>query len=490
VTTAAGITPVIAGIGQVANKDDGRMVHPITLIEDAARAALDDAGIELSRIDGVLATPLTTLGSEDASEMVAHRLGITPALRSVSTFSGAAPQHLVAEACRAVSNGLLHAVLIVGGVAEASVRRARRRGLDPLATPASVWSQGSDGIRDLRPVAPVRAGYTPETASGAGMPSAFFALVDSALGAGGDPISRRTELGRLLAPFTEVAALRPHLAWFPRPRSGLEIALPTEDNRLVAEPYTKLMCSFPTVDLAAAVVIAPARKGSRPVVRPLSVATSKEGRPPSGWVHMNRPRALDRAVDEAVRLARISPAEISIFDLYSCFPTAVQLASNAFQLTADDPRPRTVTGGLAYFGGPGASYSLHGVVCMVEELRKQPDAVGAVVGVGGMVTDFSVGLYSTSEGPFASIDLGEGTYRPVDVRPFGKGRALVEAMTVLHDRDRGPVAAPVIARLADGSRTGARPADPQLPAALSGTSLVGQEVELTMDNGKVSYVPF
>ena len=35
-TTAASITPVIAGIGQVANKDDGRMVHPIALIEDAA----------------------------------------------------------------------------------------------------------------------------------------------------------------------------------------------------------------------------------------------------------------------------------------------------------------------------------------------------------------------------------------------------------------------------------------------------------------------
>ena len=127
--------------------------------------------------------------------------------------------------------------------------------------------------------------------SGAGMPSAFFALVDSALGAGADPMSRQTALGMLLAPFTEVAALRPHLAWFPQARSASEIALPTEKNRLVAEPYTKLMCSFPTVDLAAAVVIAPARRTSQPRVRPLAVATSKEAFPPSGWVDMNRPRA-------------------------------------------------------------------------------------------------------------------------------------------------------------------------------------------------------
>jgi hypothetical protein len=106
-----------------------------------------------------------------------------------------------------------------------------------------------------------------------------------------------------------------------------------------------------------------------------------------------------------------------------------------------------------------------------------------------MVTDFSVGLYSTAESPFASVDLGEDAYRPVDIRQFGKGHALVEAMTVLHDRDRGPVAAPVIARFADGSRTGARPIDPSLPTALSGTSLVGREVELTTKEGKVSYLP-
>ena len=155
--------------------------------------------------------------------------------------------------------------------------------------------------------------------------------------------------------------------------------------------------------------------------------------------------------------------------------------------TTLDPEPSRVVWPILV--AQALSYSLHGVVCMVQELRKRPDAVGAVVGVGGMVTDFSVGLYSTDEGSFASTDLDEGTYRPVEIRQIGMGRALVEAMTVLHDRDRGPVAAPVIARLVDGSRTGARPVDPLLPTALSGTSLVGREVELTTEREKVSYAP-
>jgi hypothetical protein len=58
---------------------------------------------------------------------------------------------------------------------------------------------------------------------------------------------------------------------------------------------------------------------------------------------------------------------------------------------------------------------------------------------------------------------------------------------VLHERDAGPVAAPVIARLPDGSRVGARPATPDLPAALSGTSLVGTEVQLATRDGHTLY---
>lgn len=50
------------------------------------------------------------------------------------------------------------------------------------------------------------------------------------------------------------------------------------------------------------------------------------------------------------------------------------------------------------------------------------------------------------------------------------------------------MAAPVIARFADGSRIGVRAADPSLPAALSGTSLVGREVVVSTDEGRATNV--
>ena len=112
---------------------------------------------------------------------------------------------------------------------------------------------------------------------------------------------------------------------------------------------------------------------------------------------MHRSVALRTAVDRTLDRTSVSTDELVGFDLYSCFPAAVQIALDAFGVDPSDPRPFTQTGGLPYFGGPGASYSLHGVACTVERVRAGDGAVGAVVGVGGGCNDFAVGLYSVDE---------------------------------------------------------------------------------------------
>jgi acetyl-CoA C-acetyltransferase len=381
--------------------------------------------------------------------------------------------------------------VIAGGIADASVRRARRRGIEPPALPTARWSQGSEGGRvdaERRVDWPEHLRHVPEIAAGAGLPSAYFALVESALHAGADPTAHAQQLGALLAPFTAVAARRPGLAWFPDERTPDEIGTPSPSNRMVAQPYTKLMCSFPTVDLAAAIVVTAAGTAPGPVVRPLAITAASEPGPPSTRPSVSRSRALERAVEEALTIAGVDAGAVGRFDLYSCFPAAVQLATRAFGLGHEDPRPRTVTGGLPYFGGPGASYTIHALACMAEELRADPGSLGAVVGVGGMVTDFSVGLFTTEEGAFRTADLGEVEGGP-PTRAEGEGTAVVEAMTVLHQRDTGPVAAPVIARFDDGARIGARATDPAVVEDLAGTNLVGAEVRIDQRDGRAYYTP-
>jgi acetyl-CoA C-acetyltransferase len=53
--------------------------------------------------------------------------------------------------------------------------------------------------------------------------------------------------------------------------------------------------------------------------------------------------------------------DIGIFDIYSCFPSAIEIACEEIGLSEDDPRGLTVTGGLPYSGGPGNSYVLHSI---------------------------------------------------------------------------------------------------------------------------------
>jgi acetyl-CoA C-acetyltransferase len=478
--------PVIAGTGQVANKDDDRIVHPMVLLEEAARTALDGAGIKPREVEGVFTTPLSALAESDPAAMLADRLGAGAGPRVVSSYSGAAPQRLLAMACRAVSEGKADVALVAGGIADASVRRARLKGGDPPAPPTSVWSQGSKPPGGL-PKRSWHGGFRPEIAAGAGLPSSYFALVQSVLDQRRDVDDRGPRLGTLLAPFTEVAARRPSIAWFPGVRTAEHIARPSEQNRMVAEPYTKLMCSFPTVDMAAALVVTTSSTGGRLAIHPLSIVSAADASPPSGWKAMDRPRALPVAVAEVFRLSGTTPDEVGRFDLYSCFPAAVLLAADALGLDPDGSRPLTATGGLPYFGGPGASYSLNGLACLFEDMQAGATHYGAAVGVGGMVTDFSIGVYGLGEAPFRSAELPFADPPQVPPARTAQGTGVVEAMTVIHDRDRGPVEAPVIARLSSGARIGARCADPAMAGDLSGRNLVGSEVKLTTIDGKVYY---
>ena len=62
--------------------------------------------------------------------------------------------------------------------------------------------------------------------------------------------------------------------------------------------------------------------------------------------------------------------ELAHLDLYSCFPSAVQLGADALGIDVlADERPPTVTGGMTFFGGPGNNYVTHSIAAMARALR-------------------------------------------------------------------------------------------------------------------------
>src|SRR5205823_6292149 len=101
------------------------------------------------------------------------------------------------------------------------------------------------------------------------------------------------------------------------------------------------------------------------------------------------------AVREALSVAGIALDDVATFDLYSCFPIPVFNICDGVGLAADDPRGLTLTGGLPFFGGPGNNYSMHGIAETVNEMRDRPGQFGLVGANGGIMSKYSVGLYST-----------------------------------------------------------------------------------------------
>ncbi|MGC1511806.1 MAG: hypothetical protein WA797_02685, partial [Acidimicrobiales bacterium] len=244
-------TPVVVGVGQATNNTD-RLVEPLDLMEQAARLAIADAGGTISsRIGSVDVVNVLSHGYTTAAGSLASRLGLPAGARRYTAIGGNTPQYLVAQACDAIAAGTVDAVLIVGAEAGGSARRARKLGVDLEVT-------GVEGLGPDTPLGTERNGVGPaEMAAGLFAPVMVYPIFESALAAraGRSPAEQRAWLGRMMAPFTEVAATHPDLAWFPTARTPEELSTVTADNRLVGEPYTKLLNSIIEVDQGAAILV-------------------------------------------------------------------------------------------------------------------------------------------------------------------------------------------------------------------------------------------
>jgi len=469
--------PVVVATGQSIERHG--TVSALDLAERAARSALDGQGRLRAAVERVSVVNIVSpVGPAPAADL-ARRLGLTPRATEVTTVGGNSPQWLVNRAAAAITAGEVDVVLIAGAEAQ---RSAHAGPPDPGAGPEGAGAPDPVLGDDRAPVsaAEFRAGLI--------APVHIYALFESVLAhrAGRSFAEHRARLGRLMAPFTEVAATHPY-AWFPESRTPAELSDITADNRLVAEPYPKSMCAMFGVDQGAAVVVTSLAAARRAGVDDGAVFCWSGAECTDVWFPAARPDpgtapALRAAATATLEAAGTGVDDVGAFDLYSCFPCAVELAADALGLAGDDGRGLTVTGGLPYFGGPGNNYSLHAVATMVERLRHR-GGTGLVTALGWYLTKHAAGLYGAdppAEG-WRPGDTATAQARiddsAVGIATEATGPAVVVASTVVSDRQGEITAAPVIARLDDGRHVPAVAAVDDLPS-MAGRNLVGTTVDL------------
>ncbi len=492
-------TPVIVGVGQFTeNIDDPsyRGMSAVELATEAAKAALTDTGVKaddvakavdvvvgLRQFEISAGMPVPLGKSNNYPRSVMQRLGAQPARSVIEPVGGQGPQKLVTEFGNAIAAGEADVVMIIGSENGSTLRTFAKRDDKPDHTEHIDGQMEDRGHQIYNYVSEytIKHGLT-------GAPVQYGLLDNARRGRLGLSVDEyRQEMAELFAPFSKVAAKNPFSS-SPVERSVAEVATVTDDNRMIADPYPRLLVARDQVNQGVAAVM-------------MSVEAARRlGVPEEKWVYLHghsdmleqglleradlgESPATAHAAQEALRVAGIGVDDIATFDLYSCFPFPVFVMCEALGIDGDDPRGLTLTGGLPYFGGPGNSYSLHAIAETVAEMRDKPGKFGFVGANGGTMSKYSVGIYSTLPVDWrsdrsAALNDEVAALPTVSVTEVADGPATIETYSVRYD---WPVrTGVVIGRLdADGSRFMALTEDDDLVGLMSDGDPLGAHIVVT-----------
>jgi acetyl-CoA C-acetyltransferase len=491
-------TPCVIGVAQhTVPKADGPAPEPLVLWERVCRAAAEDAapgrgGRVLAAADELDVVYCQSWPYDRPVDRLADALGIAPRRRVYSGIGGTIGQVLVQTAGRAILAGQLDLAVITGAETLETIRQATRVGTRPS------WSFPHPQPQSM----PFEAPFHPaEVAHGVRNAWVEFPVFDVARRArlGVEPEAYRSALGELLSPFTRVAAANPR-SWFPVARTPEEITAVTPVNRLIGYPYTKYMVSVIDVDMAAAVIVASEAAADR-----LGVGRDRRVYL-RGWCYADDPvylaehrdlsasPAMAAASAEALRGAGAGIDDVAHIDLYSCYPSSINLARDALRITAGDGRDLTVTGGLPYFGGPSSNYATHSIATMTEVLRADPGSLGLLNGIGMYLTKHVFGVYSTTPPPggAATVPDEDAVQARLDDRVAicdrHAGPATVAGYSIAHGRSGAAEWGIAVCDLPDGRRAYARIVEPALLDAFERAEWVGAGVTLVGGPGAVNEV--
>ncbi|MGB7181346.1 MAG: acetyl-CoA acetyltransferase [Burkholderiaceae bacterium] len=499
--------PVLVGCGQIhqANPDPHIGANPMDLTAQAARLAASDAGAGpalLQALDTLVvirsfgdtswrfACPFGSFANPPKS--VANRIGADNLRQLIYTEAGGnMPQWSVNELARQIASGKVEAAMIAGGESLATQKAAQRLGRtldwneDPGSTPQS-WGISRRGWSDLE--------------DRHGMRGAIYAypLFENAI-RGHRNLSldaHQQAMARLLAGFAQVAANNP-LADRRAGYDAATIATVSDTNPMIGFPYTRLMNANAFIDQSAAVILTSVGKAKALGINPEQfVYLHGCADAHDHWYITDRrdfysSPAMAHVFRETFAMAGKTIHDMDAIDIYSCFPSAVEVACDTLGLSEDDPRGLTITGGLPYFGGPGNNYVTHSIAQMMLNLRAKRGTFGLVTANGNYLTKHSAGIYSTEPVDHQNLQQNavktqqvqqalDATAHPV-VTELASGPATVETWTVINDR-QGPQFAIVIGRLTDNSRFIANtPSDPALLQQMQQSDYLGCPGQVSND---------
>jgi acetyl-CoA C-acetyltransferase len=416
----------------------------------------------------------------DPARSVAQRIGATEA-RSIRFELGVSQQEIINDALGAIAGGLADVVLVVGGEARAFDRDGGQQIDDAGTPPDEIITRPPDFV------APVEIG------AGLVWPVVQeYALIENALAQaeGLSTSAQAADIARLWARFNQVAGTNPDAA-FGRPMDASAIATPGPKNRPLSSPYNRWHSTQWTVDQAGALLFCSAEVARQTGVAPDRWVFPHVALHSSQAITLTARRHLHRWPAMAV-LGRAAAhhlgrplREIELAELYSCFPAAVRVQQRELELDPDGTP--TITGGMAFAGGPFNNFVFQSTAAMVGRLRQDPAQLGLVTTVSGMLSKPGLAVWSAhpAAGPALIADLGAEGTKATAIAPVAElnapaTEATVVSSTVTFEETEPwkPTRVAAVLDRSDGTRTAAACADAAFARRCLTENLIGQRVRV------------
>ena len=320
------------------------------LIAQASLAALEDAGLRLSDVDGLA----TTGSSRFPATQVAEYLGIAPSWVDTTFIGGASFESFVGHATAAIDAGLCEVVLVSFGSNQRSTRSRRLGGVVESATPEAQYEAPCGPLNPISAYALVAQRYLHE----------YRATSE--------------QLAEVAVAAREWAMLNPKAY---RHDDG---PLTVEDvlaSPLLSTPLRALDCCLVT-DGGGAVVIASEERASE-LRRPIRILGSAETTTHQGIASMPDLLATGAVETSRAALGRadLDIGDVDVFQIYDSFTITVVLTLEALGICERGEAAAFIADGRTRPGGSlslntsggGLSYchpGMFGIFLLIEAVRQ------------------------------------------------------------------------------------------------------------------------
>ncbi len=470
--------PVIIGIGSIQQKGDYKSLDEALILMDIAtkKAIKDTNNEDIKNYIEEIHIPKGYWRYRDPGKWIATKNNFKDVKTSVYKI-GVLQQSLINSCCNKILNKEIGASLIVGGEARyklllSQIKNKYFKEIELNENP-NFYIKAKDEIH-----------LDEEKAELGMMAVGYYAILESAFRSNKNiSISNQLDYVAGMYEYFSKVASRNKDAWTDSAFDANEVKNITQKNSLQAFPYNKYHCTSWNVNQSAAILIC-----SEKIANELKIPQEKRVYPlaSSENNHMigtlQRPKLFEQygmqlAAEYILEICQKLKIKPNFYDLYSCFPVAVQMFAESLNL--NDYKKFTITGGMSFAGGPLNSYVLHSLTKLISKIRKTKDSSGIVTGVSGMMTKQSYAIFSSN--PLMIFNHKDFTEvaakkeKPIEISTLKEGTGIVIGYTILN-KTEGKYKAVIFIDCSDNKRKLITSDDMSIIKSMENEEWVGKKV--------------